>query len=342
VFRVKLISHDYLHLYPGEANRMMRHPYMMLFYFGLAGLFTLANWSGTKAAVPIELRASIYLLATLMGAITVFIGFTLIRHLSASKSVLTVSLSPIVFLAVVVGTSAVEAMTRPLFPGAPISTPHLMALFVFYYLMTELLLLFTISYIGPRILSDLRGVPVRNLSDTAPQDAPKTASALDDAPETASDPDAIAPALASVVPPAPSELQLLLAGEKRFVVSSLLRLHAEGNYVKVTTHHEGQLVPGPLADLVAALPDGVGCMIHRSDWIAARAVAGFHRVGRDLFVDLSDGTSAKVALPRQEDVLLWLDGLMASAGDRRPLRRTSLTPAHSPQVIPLRRARRAS
>ena len=321
---------------------MMRHPYMMLFYFGLAVLFTLANWSGANTPVSIELRASIYLLATLIGAITVFLGFTLIKHLSASKSTLTISLSPIVFLAVVVGTSAVEAMTRPLFPGATISIMNFVALFVFYYLLTELLLLVTISYIGPRILSDLRGVPIRCLSDTAPQGTTQNTTVMQDTPDLSSDQKASeAPTLASVVPSAPSELQLLLAGEKRFVVSSLLRLHAEGNYVKVTTHNEGHLVPGPLGELVAALPDGAGCLIHRSDWISARAVAGFHRVGRNLFVDLIDGTSVKVALTRHEDALLWLDGLMATAGDLRPLRRASQSPADISQVIQLRRARRA-
>jgi hypothetical protein len=338
LFRVKLISHDYLHLMPGEANRVMRHPYMMLFYLGLAVLFTIANWTGTTAVVPIEQRIAIYLLAILIGAITVFLSFALIRKVSTAKAPMTISLSPIMFLAVVVGTSAVEALSRPLTQGTDSAPSQFMVLLVFYYLMTELLLLFTISYIGPRILSDLRGVPIRTLSESAPQSpTPEVATAHDGADRPAAPnkpPTVLSPAHLSIVPPAPAELQLLATGEKRFVVSSLLRLHAEGNYVKVTSLSESHLVSGPLGELVAALPDGLGCLVHRSDWIAGRAVAGSHRVGRDLYIDLIDHSSVKVALTRQDEVLLWLNGLSVPS---EPSHLVARPPTDGSQVIAMRR-----
>ena len=65
-------------------------------------------------------------------------------------------------------------------------------------------------------------------------------------------------------------------------------------------------VPGPFGALLDQMPDGLGLRIHRSHWVARRAITGQRKVGRDVLVDLSHGGSAPVAIPRQREVLDWL------------------------------------
>lgn len=65
-------------------------------------------------------------------------------------------------------------------------------------------------------------------------------------------------------------------------------------------------VPGPFSALLEQMPEGIGYRIHRSHWVARRAVLGHRRAGRDILLDLVEGGSAPVALPRHREVLDWL------------------------------------
>jgi hypothetical protein len=101
---------------------------------------------------------------------------------------------------------------------------------------------------------------------------------------------------------------LTLAG-KEVLREHLVMLEAKGNSVILVTVAGRETVPGPLADRIEELPAGLGKLIHRSVWVAAHAVQGYSRKGRDVIVDLAGGHRAVAASSRLAEVLPWLRSL---------------------------------
>ena len=79
------------------------------------------------------------------------------------------------------------------------------------------------------------------------------------------------------------------------ILQGVLRLAAQGNHVLVVTERGQHLLPGPFGPMVARLPDAMGRQVHRSHWVAFRAVARTRRKGRDVFVETVDGACIPVA-----------------------------------------------
>lgn len=94
----------------------------------------------------------------------------------------------------------------------------------------------------------------------------------------------------------------------------LLRLEAQGNYVLVVTAGGRHLLPGPLSAMVARLPESQGRRVHRSHWVAARAVVGMRRSARSLLIDTRDGAKVPVAIGQAAQVQAWAEPLVAAEG----------------------------
>lgn len=94
----------------------------------------------------------------------------------------------------------------------------------------------------------------------------------------------------------------------------LLRLEAQGNYVLVVTSGGRHLLPGPLSAMVARLPESQGRRVHRSHWVAARAVVGMRRSARSLLIDTRDGAKVPVAIGQAAQVQAWAEPLVAAEG----------------------------
>ena len=75
----------------------------------------------------------------------------------------------------------------------------------------------------------------------------------------------------------------------------VLCLQMEDHYVRVHTAQGSHLVLATFSQAQAALAGGAGLRVHRSWWVADRAVAGAERDGRNLRLILKNGVTAPVA-----------------------------------------------
>lgn len=76
---------------------------------------------------------------------------------------------------------------------------------------------------------------------------------------------------------------------------AVLYLKMEDHYVRIRTAHGSRLEMGPLARVTAGLSGVEGLQVHRSWWVARRAIVGVERDGRNLRLRLVDGETAPVS-----------------------------------------------
>lgn len=76
---------------------------------------------------------------------------------------------------------------------------------------------------------------------------------------------------------------------------AVLYLKMEDHYVRIRTEHGSRLEMGPLARVTAGLSGVEGLQVHRSWWVARRAIQGVERDGRNLRLRLVDGQTAPVS-----------------------------------------------
>lgn len=77
--------------------------------------------------------------------------------------------------------------------------------------------------------------------------------------------------------------------------ASVLCLQMEDHYVRVHTATGSRLVLAPLGQAIAALGAADGLRVHRSWWVARKAVVRTVADGRNLRLELSNGVTAPVA-----------------------------------------------
>jgi hypothetical protein len=164
-------------------------------------------------------------------------------------------------------------------PGRPFPKPlHFMAIWLWFYVLAEILTHCFLLVLTRRILADLRGAD-REV-------------ALD-----------------------PTEATLLDIKGARVRLSELSRVAAEGNYIRVVTAGAQHFLPGPFGPVADALPEAIGMRVSRSDWVARAAILKAQRAGRDLMLELTDGSTVRVAQAKRKAVLDWLQGLAQGEGE---------------------------
>lgn len=84
---------------------------------------------------------------------------------------------------------------------------------------------------------------------------------------------------------------------------SLIRLSARNHYVDVVTDKGTSSVLMRLSDAIAELAGVDGLRVHRSHWVAARAVKGHERKGDKRLLILADGARIPVSRTLQRDVV---------------------------------------
>jgi len=92
--------------------------------------------------------------------------------------------------------------------------------------------------------------------------------------------------------------------------AEVLCLQMEDHYVRVHTAGGSRLVLATLAQAIAALKGASGLQVHRSWWVAEKAVARAVADGRNLRLELVNGLTAPVARSSVAAVRAagWLDG----------------------------------
>lgn len=96
-------------------------------------------------------------------------------------------------------------------------------------------------------------------------------------------------------------------GDEAAALGDLLRLEAQGNYVLVVTAGGRHVLPGPFAARLARLQDQPGEQVHRSHWVAQRAVVAVHRSGRRTVIETVDGAEIQVAGARAAEIRVWAE-----------------------------------
>ena len=89
----------------------------------------------------------------------------------------------------------------------------------------------------------------------------------------------------------------------------LLRLEAQGNFVLVVTAGGRYVLPGPFSARVARLADQPGWQVHRSHWVAERAVVGVRRSGRRTVIETADGAEVLVAGAQAAAIRAWAEAV---------------------------------
>lgn len=98
-------------------------------------------------------------------------------------------------------------------------------------------------------------------------------------------------------PPEPSTEPAATAPDfvPEHIAAPLLYLKSELQYLNVVTELGDALILGSLKSAVDTLPPGEGLQVHRSWWVAFRAIQHFERQGRQGELQLLDGTRVPVS-----------------------------------------------
>ncbi len=75
----------------------------------------------------------------------------------------------------------------------------------------------------------------------------------------------------------------------------VIAIRSEEHYVRVLTATGSELVYGRLADAIEQMPDSLGSQVHRSWWVADRAVESAWRGARRYRLKLTDGTTVPIS-----------------------------------------------
>ena len=271
---VRLINGDTLRFRRFELWRVLMHRYLVASYLVIAILLTLADPSGQQVSTPLRLRSLVYGIGMISSVVCLGVITAGIEILRGGRGrPVEIHGSPVVFLAAAVALGATQLAALAVVPTHVVHLKVFLILTVFYYVLTEVLIQLAVWLALDRILTELRSQPE---------------------------------GAAASGPAAPGAGAVVLAGGMSFASGDIRHMEARGNYVAIHTDSGVVEVPGPFSALLEQMPEGIGYRIHRSHWVARRAVLGHRRAGRDILLDLVEGGSAPVALPRHREVLDWL------------------------------------
>lgn len=277
---VRLINGETIRLRRFEIARVLMHRYLVLAYLAIAGVLIVIDPSGQQVSTPLRLRSVVYgigMISTIVGLGGICMLAEVLR--GGRGRPVVVQGSVVMFATSILALGATQVVALAVVPTHVVQVKVFLILAVFYYVLTEVLIQLAVWLLLERILDEVRARPDGS-------------------------------AHAEGVAEASAQVQ---AGGRVFETGSILHLEARGNYVAIHSDSGVTEVPGPFSALLDQMPEGIGLRIHRSHWVARRAVVGQRKKGRDLLVDLAHGGSAPVAMPRHREVLDWL----ASDGDQR-------------------------
>lgn len=281
-----LLSGERIRLRRFEGSRILASP-VILGYWCVMGIgLTMADPSGQAGTTPLDIRVPQYAVGMGVAWLCFFLTFTLGDIFLGGRG-RTVHFYdwPLVVATSLIGLSASELTVWLLTDQIRISAKVFAVLAVFYFVVIEINLQFLNWLLLPGMLTRMRTTP-----------------------ETAESPPPTAPQ------------SVLHAGGHRIDTDLIQHIEARGNYVAIHTDTGEYEVPGPFSSLIDPLPGTLGLRIHRSHWVARRAVIAHQRKGRELVLTLAYGGSATVAMPRHGEVIDWLARTdpRAASGQPRP------------------------
>lgn len=275
--------------YLDELGAILRHPYLMTYYIAsmsISFILSLLLDEPTANGPSFALLIPILVLATVTGVLSFMAWVYLAAFFRPQADPVPLLLSFPLALSIV----TVQATTSTLWnvildvPSPSVLVTALSLLLV--YVFDETFIATVLRNKTGRIVDD-----VRSFRGTLPARRPAT--------------------------PGPATQPVVATGSTTCPVDTILQVQAQGNHVQIWTDTDTALVPGPFSALLARLPDGLGCLVHRSEWVATRAVLRAERHGRATELFLSNGNTVRVASTRAGIVRDWLAQFEAKPSRRR-------------------------
>ncbi len=275
-----------------ELGPILRHPYLVSYYCASVLLTLAVSIQFGPAATGLRgvtLLLPILVFATLIGIGSFVAWIHALARLRPRTNPLPVLLSFPLALSIL-ATQLTTVLLWNIVLGVPADSVTAMLMTVaLVYTFDEVVICTFLRNMAKRIVEDVRslhGTPPARRSPARPATAP-------DGPQ-------------------------LAANGTMFPVESVLRLQAQGNYVQIWTDAGTLHVPGPFSTLLRQLPETLGCVVHRSEWVATRAVVSARREGRATVLILSNGTTVRVASTRAGLVRDWLARFTPKPARRSP------------------------
>lgn len=271
-----MFSGDTVAFGPFELVRSYFHRYMIIHYILLCFFVTIVDTRNGFQATLLDERARNIALSIALGVLLLAVLALVLEYIAYRRGPIRIIGSPFLLSAAVIGVVVDVAVTS----NTPLPWSGVILLVIYYYVLVEAFAHLLALCVTPRVLNDLR----KRQSTNAPQAAAPVAR-----------------------PEKVLEADRLEIGGRRIKADGLIRIMAEGNYLRVVTQDERLYLPGPFGAAVEPLPERLGVQVSRSDWVAAKAARAIRSEGREMFVELQDGTLVRVANARQKVVTSVLD-----------------------------------
>lgn len=272
-----------------ELPAILRHPVVLLYFAGsIVACFAVSVLLDRPSFESYVLLFPILAVAYVTGMLSFVAWVQFKARINRGTGATRIFLTPPLIVCIVIVQAVVLLGWKLVLdvPAAPLETTALAVVLI--YVLDELMLHFIVSPRTGTIIDD-----VRTLDGTLPPRRPEVATLIG------------------------AGRPVLVSGALTLPVDTVLRLQAQGNYVLIWTDTANFTVPGPFAHLTAQLPDGLGCLVHRSEWVATRAVTCLERKGRAIELRLSNGNLVRVASTRAGVVRDWLAQFDAKLSRRR-------------------------
>lgn len=91
------------------------------------------------------------------------------------------------------------------------------------------------------------------------------------------------------------DLPLFLSSVKPPLDGDIYHIEAQEHYVRVATASEKRMLLYRFSDAIREMPSDVGMQVHRSHWVAYKAVVDVLKEGQSLKLALSDNNSIPVS-----------------------------------------------
>lgn len=301
--QIEMMSCAPLLLRLGEISQILRHRFIVV----LICVVTL----------PIVVEPALFLRRFSLGdiafqllqpilSVALFLGqFWLVALVAKGKPRVRVHFTAIMAIAILIPqlllTEVYSALYSVYYADALIRA---VLLFFWNLLLAELSLAFSVRFLMPTILREIRSkepdaghFKTLGIEDEAPRVfAPDEKAVARDGSSPSHD------MLPKETEPEEEASHMFVWREVSVPMCSLRLVQADGNYVTIFAEEDSHFVQGPFCSVIESIDPDIGVLVNRSLWVAFTQVVGARREKGELFLTLRDDTTIKVARTRQTQV----------------------------------------
>ena len=279
-FQIALITGKVISVTRNEASRVFLHPWVLSIYSGLSLLTAIMNHKPWTQDLPFWMRLAIYFVSSAVGLSGAWVTM-MVMMWAVTKGLMRRVYSIIYDLSgAFLSMSTTYIIAKKLLQPNKISADIGFLLYAYYIFIIVQVSLIIWSVLVPRIL-----IQLRHGSEVVAENGPSVSDAeLQKKLGYSSDIDDLN-----------GRRDIVVIGQARIPVKSIIHVSAQGNYVNVHTATQSYFETGTLHNVVSQIPSDLGLQIHRSHWVAYSAIQGSKKNERGLTVRLKSGVDVPVS-----------------------------------------------